>query len=535
MVKNKMILLLFIFVIVQLFPIFMFSETKTREYLKTGTWWYPSSKAELNKMVGYFFDKAKGKKIPGKVVGIIGPHAGLSYSGQCAANAYVHLRNRKDIRRVILMGASHRSAFYGAAVSDFDYNATPLGELSVDTAVIKKLAKEKYFTVNNSIMQNEHSIENHLPFLQKALEGNEASYKIVPIIFGGLRQEHFKLVAKMIGKYINEYTLVIASTDFTHYGSNFSYTPFKTDLKNNLTKLDMGMINQVEKMDLEGYCRYKKKTGITMCGFTPVGVMMNLFESGKFKTLLTDYYKSGDQGNDYSHCVSYASFVVVKSEKIKEIEKIDKKRKMAKKAKKVKKVKKEKNRRNPMELSKKEKKVLLTIARDTLKEYFTNNKTPEEVEKKYSITDKLKLETGVFVTLKKKGQLRGCIGSLVGKAPVYLGVMDNAISAALKDPRFMPVREEELKEIDLEISVMTPLQKIKDYKQIRLGIDGVIIKKGYNQAVYLPQVATETGWNLDEFLGSLCRKAGLPINSYKSEGMEFLVFQAQVFGEKESH
>jgi AmmeMemoRadiSam system protein A len=126
----------------------------------------------------------------------------------------------------------------------------------------------------------------------------------------------------------------------------------------------------------------------------------------------------------------------------------------------------------------------------------------------------------------------------VGAEPLYLGVQGNAIKSAVRDPRFSPVKKAELKDIDIEISVMTPLQPIEDYRKIRLGTDGVIIKKGYYQAVYLPQVATETGWNLDQFLGSLCQKAGLPSNSYlpaqnkDDEKMEFLIFQAQVFAEK---
>ena len=158
---------------------------------------------------------------------------------------------------------------------------------------------------------------------------------------------------------------------------------------------------------------------------------------------------------------------------------------------------------------------------------------PEDLDKKYSLSKNLEVVTGVFVTLKKKGHLRGCIGSIIGREPLYLGVRNNAVNSAVKDYRFPNVRETELKDIDIEISVMTPLQPLDDYKKIRLGTDGVIIKKGHYQAVYLPQVATETGWNIDQFLGHLCQKAGLPPNSYTEAGMEFYIFQAQVFGEHE--
>lgn len=187
-----------------------------------------------------------------------------------------------------------------------------------------------------------------------------------------------------------------------------------------------------------------------------------------------------------------------------------------------------------MELTAQEKKTLLAIARETLEEYISKEATPGNLEKRYTLTDNLKIETGVFVTLKIGEHLRGCIGSLVGTSPLYLEVQDNAIKSAVQDPRFNPVQKGELKKIDIEISVMTPLQKIEDYKKIRLGIDGVIIKKGYYQAVFLPQVATETGWALDEFLGHLCEKAGLPTRAFQSPGMEFLIFQALIFGEKEA-
>lgn len=189
----------------------------------------------------------------------------------------------------------------------------------------------------------------------------------------------------------------------------------------------------------------------------------------------------------------------------------------------------------PAALDKKEQKALLEIARKTLEIYLEDGKEfpLPELEKTYPISENLKDSTGVFVTLKKKGQLRGCIGSIVGTAPLYIGVRDTAIKSAVRDYRFPPVKKDELKSLEIEISVMTPLQKIDDYKKVRLGIDGVILGQGSQRAVYLPQVATETNWDLDTFLGNLCQKAGLPFDTYKkSKEMEFYIFQAQVFREK---
>ena len=128
---------------------------------------------------------------------------------------------------------------------------------------------------------------------------------------------------------------------------------------------------------------------------------------------------------------------------------------------------------------------------------------------------------------------------MVGKAaikilaPLALSVRDYAINAATRDPRFSPVKPDEVDDLHIEISVMTPMREIPSYKLVRLGTDGVVIRKNGHGAVYLPQVATETGWNLDQFMTSLCRKAGLPGDAYTGPGMTIYVFQAQVFQEPE--
>lgn len=512
--KQSGILISVLFIVSAIFSPNLFGEGKSRDYLTTGNW-YPRSADRLNTAIDQYFARAGGKEVPGTIAGIIGPHAGFSYSGQCAANAYKQLQNPAaggDIRRVIILGVSHSKGYYGAAVSTFDYNTTPLGKIPVDTAVTRKLAKEKHFRVDNTALQREHSLENHLPFLQKALGKKE--FKIVPILFSYLDKKDFKPMAETVKKYIDKHTLVVASTDLTHYGRPFGYTPFTKDLKANLTKLDMGIIKPITRLDFDAYHRYKKKTGITMCGFVPVGVMVNIFAGKNHTASLVDYCKSGDMNNDYSHSVSYASIIIAKGKK--------KNKNGGKKT------------MNPTSgLNKKEQKELLRIARDTLAHYLETNDYPQELEKKYTVSENLKAVTGVFVTLKKKGNLRGCIGSIIGREPLYLGVRNNAVNSAVKDYRFPNVKKTELKDIDVEISVMTPLQPLNDYKKIRLGTDGVIIKRGRFQAVYLPQVATETGWDLDRFLGHLCQKAGLPSNSYTEPGMDFYIFQAQVFGEHE--
>ncbi|MCF7793316.1 MAG: AmmeMemoRadiSam system protein A [Candidatus Cloacimonetes bacterium] len=181
-------------------------------------------------------------------------------------------------------------------------------------------------------------------------------------------------------------------------------------------------------------------------------------------------------------------------------------------------------------MNKKERKELLDLARESIKYYLENRQllqidqpdNPEFIK-----------ERAVFVTLHSRGNLRGCIGHMQARMPLYKAVIEMAVGAAFQDPRFPQIRdEEELEDINIEISVLSPMERIYDYKKIRLGIDGVWIKKGFHSGVFLPQVATETGWDLETFLGNLCaHKAGLPYTAYKNPDTEIYIYQVEKFEE----
>ncbi|PIQ90995.1 MAG: AMMECR1 domain-containing protein, partial [Candidatus Omnitrophica bacterium CG11_big_fil_rev_8_21_14_0_20_41_12] len=146
----------------------------------------------------------------------------------------------------------------------------------------------------------------------------------------------------------------------------------------------------------------------------------------------------------------------------------------------------------------------------------------------------LNQKMGAFVTLNKHGQLRGCIGNLVGSQPIYSTVLDMAIQASVGDPRFPKLSLSELEDVEIEISVLSPLERINSAEKIELGKHGVLVKKGFNSGVFLPQVATETGWSKEEFLNRLCSdKAGLPENAWKDKNTELYIFNAEVFSEKD--
>ncbi len=173
--------------------------------------------------------------------------------------------------------------------------------------------------------------------------------------------------------------------------------------------------------------------------------------------------------------------------------------------------------------------VLLKMSRETLIGYIKNKKAPNFNPPE---TNGLKTETGMFVTLHKNGHLRGCIGYIIGKDPLWKAVTELTVSSAVKDTRFRPVQESELEDIDIEISVLTPPEKISDPQTIEMGIHGVIVKKEFNQGVFLPQVATETGWDRETFMNELCsQKAGLPEDAWKKNDVEIFIFTASVYSE----
>ena len=177
-------------------------------------------------------------------------------------------------------------------------------------------------------------------------------------------------------------------------------------------------------------------------------------------------------------------------------------------------------------LTKKERKDLLKIARDTIVEYVTNRAVPAVV----TTSPGLNLHSGCFVTVKQKGELRGCIGNFVSDQPLYQLVQEMAVSAATRDPRFYPMKVDDLADFTLDISVLSPLEKAVSVDEIRVGIHGIYIVKGSHRGVLLPQVATEYGWNREQFLQHTCMKAGLPQDAWQGE-CDIYIFSALVFGE----
>ncbi len=495
------------------FPVYSSVDQETAKIRKAaykGSW-YPGSKTELERTIQDYFKSTKAGKSLGDVIALIAPHAGYRYSGQCAAHAYATIMG-KDYDRVFLLAFSHHYPIRGVAVSEYDGYETPLGLVKVDRETCNALLKKNLFTVHKEAEDREHSIEIQIPFLQTVLK----DFRIVPLMVGSLASDDdYRAVADSLRKVSDEKTLFIVSSDMTHYGPNYGYVPFRENVKKNLKTLDSGAIEKILNKDSDGFKEYCLTTDITICGTRPIALLLHLLDNNAKGTLI-NYATSGEILNDFTNSVSYAAIAFSATPSAPA----------------------SRTKENPAspktddDLTQEEKTRLLKIARTTIVHQLTGKGSIDTLMKSISLTERMKETRGVFVTIKKHGDLRGCIGYIHGVVPLYQAVIDNAISAATRDPRFDPMTASEIDEVKLEISVMTPLTKISRIEEIKVGVHGLYIEYGKRRGILLPQVATENGWNRDQFLDAVCRKAGLPVDTWKIANPTIWIYSAQVFGEE---
>jgi MEMO1 family protein len=464
---------------------------------------YPSDPAELRALLGNLFSKAKPASTK-DVIAIICPHAGYEFSGTVAACSYSQLDPGKQYDNVFIVGSSHHVSFMGASIYNVGDYQTPLGKIKVNRDLANKLIKENaVFTYNPDADRNEHSIEVQVPFLQYYLK---KSFTLVPIILGTQSAESCKKIARALKPYLNGNNLFVISTDFSHYPS---YHDALTVDKNTC---DAILTNQ--PYHLLGTLKENEEKNVTnlatsLCGWTSVLTLLYMTEGDPGIAMTPVYYQnSGDSKyQDKTQVVGYWSIVL--SKKNKTIQSTA-----------------------GFNLTNKDKKELLKIARTTLEQYIRDNKTPEINASGFS--EALKTSSGAFVTLKEDGVLRGCIGRFIAEEPLYQVVQQMVIASSTQDNRFQPVEAKEVQEISIEISVLSPMRKINSIDEIVMGRDGIYIKKGYLSGTFLPQVATETGWSKEDFLGHCSRdKAGLGWNGWKDA--EIYIYEAVVFSEENSN
>ncbi|MFN7170046.1 MAG: AmmeMemoRadiSam system protein B [Candidatus Omnitrophota bacterium] len=441
---------------------------------------YPANPEELHKLVSGFLEKAEAEKIEGEIRGLIVPHAGYEYSGGVAAYAYKLLKD-KNFDTVVILGPSHRVFIVEASTYNSGDFLTPLGLIPVDRELVNKLISSEIKPIMEA-HRDEHSIEVQLPFLQVVLK----EFRIIPILVNTIEITQCKTIAQKIAEVIRDKNfLVIASTDLSHYHSSQT-----------AREMDNFTLGLIEKNKPEELGKSLKDGTAELCGGGAVLTFMLLMrELGIDKIKILKYAHSGEVNFDFSRVVGYAAVAFSKEEKL--------------------------------FLNREERKELLKIARKTLEAYLSERKIPEFKIENPSLLEK----GGVFVTLKKKGRLRGCVGNFE-PLPLYLQVQKVAISSALNDFRFLPVRLEELKDIEIEISILSPLREIKSLDELELGKHGIYVTNGMQSGVFLPQVALETGWSKEEFLRNcFVEKAKLPPDAWE-KGAKVFVFTAEVFSEE---
>jgi AmmeMemoRadiSam system protein B/AmmeMemoRadiSam system protein A len=465
--------------------------------------WYSADAATLREQIGGFFRKADVEPIE-DVIAFILPHAGYQYSGQTAA--FGLKTTNKKYKRVVVIGPSHRVPMEEVlSVPRVTHYETPLGEILLDVEFIEKLLKYSMFTHVPRAHESEHSVQIEVPLLQYSA----GEFKLVPIVAGRCSLETINKVGAILSSLIDSYTLVIASSDFVHYGVNYGYIPFRENIPEQIKKLDMGAYEHIAAGDAKGFLEYKDRTSATICGSMPVAILLSML--GKpVEARLANYATSGELTGDFSNSVSYLS--VAFSGRWPNHPAIE-------------------PQANNSGLSEQDKRLLLSLARQSLVHFLEKRRAPQASQLNITVSDEMSCARAAFVTLKKNHRLRGCIGDIFPRQPLYKSVIVNGINAGVNDRRFPPVTKAECNDIRIEISALTAPNPIASSEEIRIGIDGVVLNKDGRSSVFLPQVATEQGWDVNQMLTQLSLKAGLAGDAWK-EGANFLVFQADVFGEE---
>ena len=464
--------------------------------------WYPGTEREIHALVA-MWEAACGVAASGEVPNVlILPHAGWAYSGETAWTAVRTVRGAK-FRRVVLLAPSHRAWIENRLVApESDSVSTPLGEIKVDRDWLDRLALVAPVARNDRIHSAEHSTQIEYPLLQLALG---KGFSIVPLIVGSFGQDQMGMCVRALARLMDAETLLVISSDFTHYGDDFSYTPFGKeggeDVRRNVAASDDEAFGFMAKGDADGFAAFIKRTGATICGHVPIELALRAFPQGA-SLVRMKYATSSDESGDYSRFVCYVAATGCAKWQGE----------------------------GSAVLSADDRAYLLRVARVSMEHAVRSGNSPLAVPRNPPRSTRAKM--GAFVTLNDKatGALRGCIGEIMPMRPLVEAVVARAVDAALRDPRFSPVSERELGGLRVEVSALTPPKRVASWRDIVLGRDGMTLEKDGCFAVFLPQVAPEQGWDLPTTLSYLSQKAGLPPDAWR-DGATFETFQAEVFHE----
>ena len=448
---------------------------------------YTGDSTALSEEVDSFLALHKGRTQYDNVAALIVPHAGYYFSGNVAASAYMTLNPKRPYKRIFLLGPSHHEWLDGASVNtEADYYATPLGKVKVDRETALQLTKDSLFNYRPEAHDREHCLEVQLPFLQRRL--GEVP-PIVPIIIATNDYEKLQRMAAVLKPYFTDENLFVISSDFSHYPSYEVACEVDARTGKAIESGDVGqLIAAIETNARSG----KRNLATSACGeFAIITLMLMIDRHDEVKHLM--YQNSGDiDDHDPNRVVGYHAFAILRNDS------------------------------TSFTLTDVDKKLLKEIAYESIRDSLDG----KPIRNTTHAT--LNVKCGAFVSLHKHGRLRGCIGHFGEDYPLYEIVAEMARAAAFEDPRFTPVRREELDDIDIEISVLTPMRRIQSLDEFELHRHGIYIRKGYRSGTFLPQVADEVNWTKEEFVAHCSQdKAGLGWDGWRDA--ELYVYEAIVF------
>lgn len=466
-----------------------YRSSQVREPLFAGQF-YPGQPEELERTVAQYLSQAVSLGV--RPLALIAPHAGYVYSGQVAAHAFRQVKGWL-YEVIVIIAPNHTTAdFRDISVYAEGAFGTPLGELPVDTALAQRLiAAHERIVYDPRLHRYEHAIEVELPFVQMVA----ADTPIVPIVMGEPTRENCRILCDALTQALaGQNALVVASSDMSHY-------PAYEDAQ----RIDGRMLAAIESLDVEKVWQENASclsAGVpnlacTLCGLGPVvTAIMYAQQVGANQATVLSYCNSGDAPlGDHRRVVGYGAVMFWRWE--------------------------------PPHLDEAEKQALLKLAREAIRAHL-EHKPALSFE---PTSPDLRQPSGVFVTLRKEGKLRGCIGHILPREPLYAAVQSVAIAAAVGDPRFSPLTARELAETEIEISVLSPLRRVSGIEEIKVGTHGLYIRRGQAAGLLLPQVATEQGWDRLAFLQGVCRKAGLPEDAWQDEATALYTFTAEIFAD----
>jgi MEMO1 family protein len=470
---------------------------------------YPADQDSLSHDVCSYLNNARIEPASEPVMALLSPHAGYVFSGSCAGYAFKYAQNQHP-DTVLIVGLSHHGV-KDACVFDGDAYHTPLGFIPVDKPLVNDLLCQSPIYADSAPFVTEHSIEVNLPFVQTVFPDAQVVSILITHTDEDLCRRVGHKIADVIQRNPDKSILLVVSSDLSHYPSY-----------DHACQVDQAFLNSLESLDVDTIYRDLHSLSAepfpnlhcVMCGSA---AMMTIVEAankiGNVQGKTLYYCNSGDSPHgDHDRVVGYGAFAIIRSGS--KNESIDHKEEEA-----------------PM-FSQEDQRELLVLARDSI-----HAKLCGQAMNRQSSNPAFQIERGLFVTLHNNGELRGCLGRFEGGGlHVDQLVCDLAVQSAQYDSRFAPVTLEELPHIDIQISVLTPLQQVKDVREIIIGRHGLQIKgrtAGGRLAsgTLLPQVASERNWDVNTFLESTCTKAGLPPHAWKEQDTQIYKYGAEIFGD----